>query len=219
MMTEFIRAENVSVSEIPGRCAFSISGGEMIIVVTPKYEVNSLLTKLIIGMEVPDSGKMFLFAADTATISKAELLQLRQRVGIAFGSGGLVSNLKVWENITLPLYFNSSLSSAEIEVRGLAILNRLGYDANLMNLPALLTFSQRKLIGMARAMLMEPDVIIYESSDSGMSQVEKNNFFKIATEFHCEKPERASVFITSNQELPNSLPEAVVINLTKGLIK
>jgi phospholipid/cholesterol/gamma-HCH transport system ATP-binding protein len=214
-MTELIRMENITVPEISGESSFSILGGGFIVLLTPKYEVNAALARLLIGMEMPCSGKVFLFTSDTATLSGDELLHTRRRIGIAFGSGGLVSNLKAWENITLPLYFHNTLSNAEIEERGVTVLGRLGYTGNLMALPGLLTFTQRKLIGIARAMLMDPDVIIYESPDSGLNSEEKSHFFKIATEYHREKPGRASVFITSNKEVLSSLPEAVVFNLTK----
>ena len=213
-MLELIRSENLSLAEISENSSFVISKGELVILLTPKYEVNSALTRLLVGIEMPRSGKIFLFNSDTASLSREELLHHRRRIGIASGTGGLISNLKVWENITLPLYFHYSLSHAEIEERGLAVLNRLGYSENLMALPAHLTFSQRKLVGMARAMLMTPDIMIYESPDSGLNQEEKNNFFKIALEFHREKLERASILITSNQEVIRFLPEALVVNLT-----
>lgn len=215
-MTELLRVENISLAEISGESSFSILEGGLIVLLTPKYEVNSALTRLLLGMEMPSSGKVYLFTSDTAALSARELLQVRCKIGVAYGSGGLVSNLKVWENITLPLYFHQPLSHAEIYERGLAVLSRLGYSGNLMVLPGHLTFSQRKLIGIARAMLVDPNVIIYESPDSGFNHEEKNNFFTIALKFHLEKTGRASIFITSNREVVRYLPESVVIDLTKG---
>jgi len=215
-MAELIRVENISLAEISGESSFSILEGGVIILLTPKYEVNTLLTRLLIGMEMPSSGKVYLFTFDTGTLSARELLQARCKIGVAYGSGGLVSNLKAWENITLPLYFHQPLSHAEIYERGQAVLSLLGYSGNLMTLPGHLTFSQRKLIGIARAMLIDPDVIMYESPDSGFNNEEKNDFFTNALKFHREKTGRASIFITSNREVVQYLPESVVIDLTKG---
>lgn len=215
-MTEFLRAENISLAEISGGISFCISEGGLVVLLTPKYEVNTLLTRLLIGLEIPRSGKVSLFSTDTAALSARELLETRRRIGVAYGSGGLVSNLKVWENITLPLYFHQPLSHAEINERGVAVLTRLGYSGNLMALPGHLTFSQSKTIGIARAMLIEPDVMMYESPDSGFNHEEKNNFFTVASEFHREKTGRASIFITSNREVVRYLPESVVFDLTKG---
>jgi phospholipid/cholesterol/gamma-HCH transport system ATP-binding protein len=61
-------------------------------------------------------------------------------------------------------------------------------------------------------------VILYESPVSGLNHEEKNSFFRVAKEFHYEKPERASLFITSSQEVVRSLPEATVVNLSEGQI-
>jgi len=217
-MTEMIRAENLSLAGISAAISFAICGGDMIILLTPKDEVSASLTNLLIGLEKPSSGKIFLFGFDTAARSDQELRDARRRIGIAYGSGGLVSNLKAWENLTLPLYYHQHLSHEEIKTRGLSLLGRLGYTGKLMDLPGNLSLSQKKIIGVARAMLIAPDMILYESPVSGMDQEEKNNFFKIAEEFHRENPDRSSVFITSDRDVVRYLPEAVVVNLTKGRI-
>ncbi len=215
-MTELIRVENAALAGVPEAISFTLSGGDMMVLVTPKDEVTTSLTKIIIGLEKPPSGKVSLFSGDVASFTVRELQEARRRIGIAYGTGGLISNLKVWENLTLPLYYHQHLGHDEIEARGLALLGRLGYSGKLMDLPGHLGLSQKKLVGCARAMIIDPDVIIYESPLSGLSQEETNSFFRIAKEFHHEKPERASLFITSNLEIVRSLPEAVVVNFVKG---
>lgn len=217
-MSEMIRAENIILAEISTAISFTIFGGEMVILLTPKDEVSASIARHLIGLEKPESGKVFLFDADTTTISDAELQKLRRRIGVAFGSGGLVSNLKAWENLTLPLYYHQLFNKDQIEELGLAVLARLGYTGGLTALPGHLTVSQKKQIGVARAMLMGPEVILYESPLLGLNQEEKKKFFRIAKEFHCEKPERTSLFITSNPEVVSFLSEAVVVNLTEGHI-
>ncbi len=215
-MIKLLQAEHISLAEISAAASFSLESGAMSIVLTPKDEINLYLTKLLIGLEAPRSGKIVLFNTDAASISNNELREIRRRIGVVYGSGGLISNLKVWENLILPLNYHQQLNPAEVEARGLALLSRLGYTGRLMALPGHLTISQKKLVGFARAMLITPDVMLYESPDSGLNQEEKDTFFRIATEFHREKPERASLFITSNQEVVRFLPEASVINLTNG---
>lgn len=217
-MTELIRAENIPLAEISTSTSFTVSGGEMVVILTPKDEINASLARILIGLEKPLSGKVFLFGTDIAALSGRELHELRRRIGIAFGSGGLVSNLKAWENLTLPLYYHQHLSHNEIEMRGAATLGRLGFTGKLTALPGHMTASQKKTIGVARAMLVDPDVILYESPVFGLDQEEKGAFFRVAREFHREKPGRASLFITSSHEVLQSLSEAVVVDITKGQI-
>lgn len=217
-MTEMIKVEHIALAELPEAASFTVEAGSMVVIVTPKDEVSASLTRLITGLERPRSGTIFLFGTDIATFSEREMYAARRRVGVAFGSGGLVSNLKVWENLTLPLCYHQHVRSEELEECGVALLNRLGYTEKLMALPGHLTISQKKLIGCARAMLIDPDVILYESPVLGLNAEEKNRFFRIAAEFHKEKTGRVSLFITSNQGVAGALPEAAVINLTHGQI-
>jgi phospholipid/cholesterol/gamma-HCH transport system ATP-binding protein len=215
-MAEMIRVDNVSLAELSAPTSFVVNGGDMCVLLTPKEEDSIYLTRLLIGQEQARSGHVFLFGVDLAALSARELREARRKTGIAYGSGGLVSNLKAWENITLPLYYHQHLTHAEIEERGLAVLERLGYKGDLMALPGHLTIRQKKLIGLARAILTDPDVMMYESPASGLNHEDKNRFFTIAREFHYEKPDRASLFITSNPEVARYVPEAVVVNLTEG---
>lgn len=217
-MTDMIKVDNISLVEKSELISFCIKQSDLFVLLTPKDEVATLLTRLLIGLDKPLSGKIVLFGSDTATVSERELHDARCRIGVAFKSGGLVSNLKVWENLTLPLYYHQHLSHSEIESQGLAMLDRLGYTGQFMDLPGHLTISQKKIVGVARAMLIAPDVILYESPVYGLNQEEKNNFFKNAVEFHHEKPGRISLFITASQDVVRYLPEAVVVNLTKGHI-
>jgi len=214
-MTDIILAENISLNETSGIISFRMQHGRMYILLTSKDEEVASLIRLLIGMDKPLSGKIVLCGSDTATLSGQELHEIRRRIGVAFKSGGLVSNLKVWENLTLPLYYHQRLSHKEIESQGIAMLGRLGYTGKYMDLPGLLTISQMKIIGIARAMLIDPQVIIYESPEYGFDHEEKIHFFKNAGEFHREKPGRVSIFLSASEEEVRFMPEAVVINLTK----
>ncbi len=214
-MTDIILAENISLTETSKATTFRMQLGGMYILLTSKDEDAASLTRLLIGMDKPHSGKIVLFGSDTAIISETELHLIRRRIGVAFKSGGLVSNLKVWENLTLPLYYHQSLSHSEVESKGIAMLGRLGFTGKYMDLPGHLTISQMKIVGIARAMLIAPQVIIYESPLYGLNQEEKSNFFKNAGEFHSETPGRVSIFVSASQEVIRFMPEAVVVDFTK----
>ena len=215
-MTDIILAENITLTETPEALSFRIQPGDTVVFLTPKDEVTAALTRLLIGLDKPLSGKILLFGSDTATMSQRELLETRGRIGVAFKTGGLVSNLTIWENMTLPLYYHQHLSHKEIESQGIAMLDSLGYTVRRMDLPDHLTVSQKKALGVARAMLIAPEVILYESPVYGLNQEEKECFFKNAVEFHREKPGRISLFITASQEVVRFLPEVAVVNLQRG---
>ena len=216
MTPELIHAEQISVPGFSEPFSCGVETGGMTIVLTPKDEINADIVRVLIGLTTPLSGTVTLFGSPLTTLSEGAVCDARRRIGVAFGTGGLVSNLKVWENLTLALYYHQHLNHADVEVRGMALLKRLGYGQKLMALPGLLTLSQKKLIGTARAMLIDPDVIIYESPLSGLNREEKNSFFRLASEFHREKSGRGSLVLTSSREVLLAFPDAAVVDLIKG---
>lgn len=215
-MTTRIAVRDVACAGVTGPFSFEVEGGEIAVLLTPKDEVSALLTRLLVGLVIPDGGSVALFGSDLSTLTARELNQVRQRVGVSYPAGGLVSNLKVWENLTLPLAYHTLLSPAEIEERGMRVLTRLGYEGRLMELPGLLTLCQKKLIGFGRAMLTDPELMLYDSPQQGLNHEEQERFLRVAAEFHRERPGRASLFITSHPGILDFLPGARTISIAKG---
>jgi phospholipid/cholesterol/gamma-HCH transport system ATP-binding protein len=217
-MAEILRVEQLSQHEIPVPISFAVARGSMTILVTPKEEINWQLVRLFLYLDKPCSGKIYLYNSDSSSLSDRDQRDIRRKIGIVPPSGGLVSNLTVWENLTLPLYYHQSLSHGEIKARGMAVLDRLGFTGKLMAATSTLTAVQKKMIGFARAMITAPDFMLYESPASRLDQNEMELFFNVAREFHYEKPGRASLFITSRQDTARFLPEAGVVNLIRGQV-
>lgn len=215
-MAEVMYAENISLAGQFAEFSFSIEGESISAILAPKEETSLFLTRLLVGSLLPESGIVRLFGRNTASLSRKELLRMRQRIGIAYSSGGLISNLKVWENLSLPLSFHSALTPAEIEERGLRILKRFNYSGGLMELPGPLSTYQKRILGFARAMMGDPDIMIYESPTRGLNAQERNLLIDAALDFHREKPGRTSLFLTSDQASPNLLRVATIFNVTKG---
>jgi ABC-type transporter Mla maintaining outer membrane lipid asymmetry ATPase subunit MlaF len=214
-MTEILKADHIAVVGKFEDISFAVAHGELLVLLTSKEEINTTLTRLLLGATKPDGGDLTLFGRDIASLSHSELLKTRQRIGVVFTGGGLVSNLKAWENLTLPLDYHSALGSAVIEERGAAILQRVGYKGRLMDLPGHLSLYQKRQIGLGRAMLTDPDLMIFESPSQGLNQDERQAFMEVARSFHAGKPGRASLFLTSNQAIVELLQDARVVDLRK----
>lgn len=215
--SDIIKAENIAWGDLLAGTSFLVDKGSVTVVVTAKEEVDACLTRLILGFLTPAHGKLTLFGVQPDLLPETELLQLRQRLGVIYGNGGLISNLKIWENVTLPLFYQNRLNTALIEEKGLAVLKRAGYVEKLMQLPGLTSFHQKKMAGFARAMLTDPELMIYESPLTGLNQEERRTFIKTALEFHREKAGRTSLFISSNPEIIPMLQDAKVITIHQGL--
>ncbi len=157
-MSEVIRVENVSYEDLLPTTSFTVDKGTITVIITNKEEVDACITKLLLGFVSPDQGVVSVFGTQVSSLSKSQLCELRQQTGLVYANGGLISNLKIWENVILPLSYMNQFTTAEIEKRGVAVLERLGYSGKLMQLPGLTPFYQKKIAGFARAMLTDPEL-------------------------------------------------------------
>lgn len=199
-MAEAIEFQDVVAEELLAGVSFALPAGSIAALITSTRDENDLLARLMLGLTSPAAGSILVLGEDVGTAPERALNALRKRVAVVFPSGGLVSNLKVWENLVLPLEYHASCPRPEIEERGLAVLRRVGYSGKLMELPGHLSHYERKLIGLARAMLTEPDLIVYNAILAGLSGDEKGAIISAALEFHREKPGRSSLFMTPDPE-------------------
>ncbi len=205
-------------------CAsFNILEGNLYVVVTETDFEKNLLLKVLTVLTRLDSGKVFIFDRDVSSISYSELNGIRKRMGVVLNNGGLVSNLKVWENLMLPLSYHASrnqesttLSNKNLEDKMINILSRIGYSDDLSVLPGPLPTYKKRLIGLARAMLMEPDLMIYESVFAGLSPDVRDRVLEAVNVFHREKKGRASLFLDSRESFIDDVKAESVYMLKKG---
>ncbi len=215
-MAEAVSFDNITLEELPTPASFVVEHGTITVILTAKEEVNANLVRLILGFIHPHSGSVVVAGKDVHTLTKKDCYELRKEIGLVFSSGGLISNLKVWENLTLPLSYHSDYNQDEIDAKGVAALERIGYSGKRFDLIGKLSLFQKRMLGFARAMLNDPDLMIYESPLQGLNFEERNRFLLAALSFHAEKSGRTSIFFTSNQEAPAILKNATVISLIKG---
>ena len=198
--------QDVVAAELLQKLSFAIAAGSRAALITSRQEESDLQVGLMLGLTKPTTGSITLLGEDVGAASEDGLNALRREVAVVFPRGGLVSNLKVWENLVLPLEYHSSYTPQEIEEKGVAALHRVGYAGPLMALTWHLSLYQKRQIGLARAMLMEPRLIIYNEILAGLNSEEKDAIVAVAAAFHREQPERTSVFMTPNEETILGVP-------------
>jgi phospholipid/cholesterol/gamma-HCH transport system ATP-binding protein len=197
-------------------CAsLAVSKGSVCAVLTETEFEKNLLLRIFTGLTRPDSGRIFLFGKELSSLSSTELNSARKRIGIVLNNGGLVSNLKVWENIMLPLSYHSS-SHYDLDEKMMTILDKIGYDDSVSVLPGPLTAYKKRLAGLARAILMEPDVMIYDSVFNGLSSDIRGKALETITAFQQEKEGRVSLFLDMDEGLLNYIRADNIYTLKKG---
>ena len=152
-----------------------IPPGETTAIIGPSGTGKSVTLKLIVGLLAPDAGEVRCFGVDMATAQEKALYQVRRRFGMLFQDGALFDSMTVGENIAFPLvHHHPELSEAERR-------RRVEEKLELVELPGVydrptsaLSGGQRKRVGLARAIITEPEVVLFDEPNSGLDPLTSN---------------------------------------------
>ncbi len=157
--------DNVVLRDI----SLKIPPGQTTAIVGPSGTGKSVMLKLIVGLLRPDAGQVLCFGTDMATANERELFEVRRRFGMLFQDGALFDSMSVGDNIAFPLVHHATQMSeddrrARVEEK-LALVDLPGiYDRTTSSLSG----GQRKRVGLARAIVMEPEVVLFDEPNSGL---------------------------------------------------
>ncbi len=199
-----IRFEKVTAGRFEfENVTFRIPPGALCKIILHSSHYRRVFLNTMLLLQKPASGTVFLFGKDGYSISGEEYLKIFQRVGVARDDGGLISNLNIWENITLPALYYRKKRPEDLEDAATAILSGIGMAGPEMTeymcrKPGQLSAHEKGLAGLVRAMLMEPELIIYDGLFEEMVPEMAEALETLATRFHSERPGRTSVFISAN---------------------
>ncbi|MCB9680582.1 MAG: ATP-binding cassette domain-containing protein [Alphaproteobacteria bacterium] len=157
---------------------------------------KSVLIKILVGLLTPDEGTVMVLGQEVPKLPRKELDALRRRVGFSFQGSALYDSMTVAENLEFPLRMNlPELSRADIEERVRAALDDVGLAQSYGQMPAELSGGQRKRIGIARTLILRPEIMLYDEPTAGLDPVtctEINDLMNEVQETH----HTASIIIT-----------------------
>lgn len=170
-----IEIENVSKSfgerHVLRDCSLRIAQGETTVVIGASGSGKSTLLKTIIGLLAPDSGRVLVDGQEVSALRPRDLASLRTRMGYLFQSGALVNWLTVGENVALPLRENFRLPEEEVRAKVEHSLELVGLAGTEELLPDQLSGGMRKRAGLARSLVTEPEIILYDEPTTGLDPV------------------------------------------------
>jgi phospholipid/cholesterol/gamma-HCH transport system ATP-binding protein len=154
------------------------------VVLGPSGTGKSVLIKHLIGLMFPDSGEVIVQGELVPTLTMPKLLALRRRIGVLFQDGALFGSMSVFDNIAFPLRQHTDMSEAQIAERVNQRLADVGLSEAVDDLPSQLSGGMRKRAGFARALVMEPDIVIFDEPDSGLDPVRTALLCELIKEMH-----------------------------------
>ncbi len=148
-----------------------INRGEVTALMGPSGTGKTTLLRLITRQLIPDSGCILVDGVDIASLNQAGLYELRKRFGMLFQNGALLTDINVFENVAFPLREHTKLSNRLIRHVVLTKLHAVGLRGAADMMPAQLSGGMARRVALARAMVMDPDIIIYDEPFVGLDPI------------------------------------------------
>ncbi len=148
-----------------------ILAGHTTVFLGPSGTGKSVFIKHMVGLLKPDAGKVEVMGCDVPRLNERELYRLRKNLGLAFQLGALFDSLNVYDNVSFPLVHHTNKSRKEIEMRVAEVLELVGLPGTENKLTTELSTGQQKRVGLARAMALNPTIILFDEPTTGLDPI------------------------------------------------
>lgn len=196
------------------RVNLTIPSGKTTVIAGPSGQGKSVTMKLILGLLRPDSGQILVGGQDISKMRAKALNGVRTKFGVLFQGSALLDSLTVFANVALPLEERTKLGSEEIRAKVLATLAQLGLTGHEGKYPAQLSGGMRKRVGLARALMLHPEIMLFDEPTTGLDPENSLEIYKLFLETQ-EKFGYTSVIVSHDIPKVFNLADQVIL-VNKG---
>jgi phospholipid/cholesterol/gamma-HCH transport system ATP-binding protein len=182
---------------------FSVRKGECLGLVGGSGAGKSVILKSLIGLIRPDEGSVCVNGEDINKLDENQLIKLRQKVAYVFQNGALFDSMNVYDNLAYPLNAHTDLSEEIISEKVTKILKLLSLDGIENKLPSQLSGGMQKRVGLARSIILEPEIILYDEPTAGLDPLNTKNIQDIILQL--KSTGVTSIFVS------HDVPSALVV--------
>lgn len=187
-----------------------IAKGENLVVFGKSGSGKSVLIKCLVGLIEPDEGKVIVLGKDISELKNEELNILRKKVGFLFQSAALYDSMTVRENLEFPLRDLKSKPKEEIDALVIEALKNVGLEDAIDKMPSELSGGMRKRVGLARTLILKPEIILYDEPTTGLDPITSKEISNLILEVQ-KKYNTASIIITHDVECARITANRIII--------
>ena len=162
---------------------FTLLKGENFAILGKSGSGKSVLIKIIVGLLKPDKGEVIVLGQQVDKLNRKELDALRIRVGFSFQSSALYDSMNVYQNLAFPLTMNfKNLSKTEVSNAVEQVLESVGLKDKIQVMPSDLSGGQRKRIGIARMLILKPEIMLFDEPTAGLDPITSGEIIDLINE-------------------------------------
>jgi phospholipid/cholesterol/gamma-HCH transport system ATP-binding protein len=183
--SEVLRFEDVNLqfdgTKALDHVSFAMNAGETRVVFGAAGSGKTVMLKTALGLVKPDSGRVFLFGEDVTNVKESAMYAIRSKVGILFQEGGLFDSMNIADNVAYPLLNQQArrngagpLTQDAVDAKVQETLNFVELGTTLQKYPSEVSGGMRRRVGIARAVVTEPPLVLYDSPTAGLDPITAN---------------------------------------------
>jgi phospholipid/cholesterol/gamma-HCH transport system ATP-binding protein len=188
----------------------SAQRGQTVVVLGRSGTGKSVLLKLIVGLQQPDSGSIRIDGQEIVGLDMDRLNEIRKKIGFLFQQAALYDSLTVEENVAFPLNRHSKLSDAERREKVRALLASVGMERDLGKMPSDISGGMQKRVGLARALALDPEILLFDEPTSGLDPITAAEIGELIVKLKKER-NLTSVVVTHDVHGAKSFADRVVL--------
>jgi phospholipid/cholesterol/gamma-HCH transport system ATP-binding protein len=197
--------------EVLKNISLELIDGENLVVLGKSGSGKSVLIKCIVGLLKADGGTINVFDKDVLAVNRNEMSELRQKIGFLFQSGALYDSMTVKQNLEFPLRrIKKELSEKEINEKVAEVLENVGLANALNKMPSQLSGGMRKRISLARTIVVDPMIMLYDEPTTGLDPVTSDEISALINEVR-KKYKTSSMIITHDIKCAISTANRVIM--------
>lgn len=195
----------------------TVNKGEDLVILGRSGSGKSVTIKCIVGLIEPDQGEIKVFDENVLNLTKPELNEIRVRIGFLFQSGALYDSMSVRENLAFTLKKHKrDLSAEEVESEVMEALDNVGLSDAIDKMPSELSGGMQKRIGLARTLILKPEIILYDEPTTGLDTITSREISELILDIK-HKRKTTSIIITHDMACAKLTADRIMV-LKDGVI-